>query len=67
MNIMEKMVLRGREKENERSHVNNGAPRMKGFKKDQCNVGCSRGRFFRNSLRWPIYIINSVYKNQIIM
>ena len=53
------------EKGNERSHGNNGAPGIKGFKKDKCNVGCSRGRFFRNSLRWPIYIINSVYKTKL--
>ena len=38
---------------------------MKGFKKDKCNKGCSRGRYFRNSLHWSIYIINSVNKTKL--
>ena len=71
----EKMELRGRDREawrggegkkgNERSRGNNGAPRMKRFKKYNCkniNVGCLGGRCFRNSLHCPIYIISSVNK-----
>ena len=56
------MTGRRGEKGNRRSRGNNGAPRMKGFKKYDCNVGCLGGRCFRNSLKWPIYIINSVDK-----
>ena len=56
------MTGRRAEKGNKRSRGNNGAPRMKGFKKYYCNVGCLCGRCFRNSLKWPIYIINSVDK-----
>ena len=53
------------EKENERSRGNDGAPRIKGFKKYNCNVGCFGGRCFRNFLRWPIYIISSVVKTKL--
>ena len=71
----EKMELRGRDLEawrggegkkgNKRSRGNNGAPRMKGFKKYDCNVGCLGSRCFRNCWRWPIYIISSVDKTKL--
>ena len=41
-----------------------GAPGMMGLKKDKGNEG-SRGRCFRNSLNWPIYIISSVDKTKL--
>ena len=40
------------------------APGMMGIKGDKGNEG-SRGKCFRNSLRWSIYIINSVDKTKL--
>ena len=40
------------------------APGMMGLKGDKGNEG-SRGKCFRNSLRWSIYIINSVDKTKL--
>ena len=40
------------------------APGMMGLKGDKGNKG-SRGKCFRNSLRWSIYIINSVDKTKL--
>ena len=40
------------------------APEMMGLKGYKGNEG-SRGKCFRNSLRWSIYIINSVDKNKL--
>ena len=56
------IIIKRGKKGNKRSRGNNGAPRMKGFKKYNGDVGCFGGRCFRNSLRWPIYIISSVDK-----
>ena len=53
----EKMELRGSLVSRDSS--DRGAPGMIGLKGDKCYVGCSRGRCFWNSLRWPIYVISS--------
>ena len=47
-----------------RDRGDRGAPGMMGLKKDKGNEG-SRGRCFRNSLNWPIYIISSVDKTKL--
>ena len=57
MDLRESLVSRDR--------GDRGAPEMMGLKGDKGNEG-SRGKYFRNSLRWSIYIINSV-DNQIIL
>ena len=47
-----------------RDRDDRGAPGKMGLKKDKGNEG-SRGRCFRNSLNWPIYIISSVDKTKL--